>query len=302
MDASTPQTPDLQRQQDRKRKRKALLAGGVVLGLGAAVTLAAWSDDVFADGQFNTGGFSLVGAVDVAGTVFQDYDGPGGSADSAPLTFALSSTEMAPGETVYAPLTIAASDDSKHAGTFKLNMIQSTGKYSGIINYSIYSGLSAHGENCSPTGASALGSPWASGFTPLDPAIDLEDGFQVSRFPVLLQPVLSILNTLIGGTTTVVDVLLGALGVSVADLTPDADEIGLPYVGTGNAALPVNSASDQVQHLCIAAKLGGTPSSGPLAAQASLVPELMVRMADIAAESDNSNTQVTWIFSGEAVN
>ena len=31
---------------DRNRKRKALLAGGVVLGLGATMTLAAWTDDV----------------------------------------------------------------------------------------------------------------------------------------------------------------------------------------------------------------------------------------------------------------
>ncbi|MFN3340157.1 MAG: SipW-dependent-type signal peptide-containing protein, partial [Dietzia sp.] len=55
LNANDTITPDAQQKQDRARKRKALLAGGVVLGLGAAVTLAAWSDDVFANGIFNTG-------------------------------------------------------------------------------------------------------------------------------------------------------------------------------------------------------------------------------------------------------
>ncbi|MDV8001645.1 SipW-dependent-type signal peptide-containing protein [Rhodococcus sp. IEGM 1408] len=38
------------------------MAGGVVLGLGAAVTLAAWSDGVFADGNFQTGEANLLGS------------------------------------------------------------------------------------------------------------------------------------------------------------------------------------------------------------------------------------------------
>lgn len=38
----------------RARKRKALLASGAVLGIGASVTLAGWSDDSWVSGLFNT--------------------------------------------------------------------------------------------------------------------------------------------------------------------------------------------------------------------------------------------------------
>ncbi|GAA3171571.1 hypothetical protein GCM10020255_060560 [Rhodococcus baikonurensis] len=47
-----------------KRKVRALLAGGLVLGIGAAVTLAAWTDNVFGDAQFKTGSWNLQGSFD----------------------------------------------------------------------------------------------------------------------------------------------------------------------------------------------------------------------------------------------
>jgi predicted ribosomally synthesized peptide with SipW-like signal peptide len=39
----------------KKRKVRALLAGGLVLGVGAAITLAAWTDNVFGNSDFATG-------------------------------------------------------------------------------------------------------------------------------------------------------------------------------------------------------------------------------------------------------
>lgn len=41
------------------RKVRAIAAGGAVLGLGAVVTLAAWSDSEFAEGIFGTGTFGI---------------------------------------------------------------------------------------------------------------------------------------------------------------------------------------------------------------------------------------------------
>lgn len=99
MDATNPMSADLQNQQDRKRKRKALLAGGVVLGLGAAVTLAAWSDDVFASGDFATGSFELQGSTTGEAESFQSYP----EAGPASVTFALAPNDLAPGDVVYAP-------------------------------------------------------------------------------------------------------------------------------------------------------------------------------------------------------
>lgn len=88
--------------QARGRKRKALLAGGVVLGLGATMTLAAWSDDVWVSGSFNAGTFNVQGAVDSAGTNWQEYNSSAGGG----LTFTVAPTAMTPGQSVYAPLNL----------------------------------------------------------------------------------------------------------------------------------------------------------------------------------------------------
>lgn len=51
--STAPLTDD---ERNRKsRKRKAILASGAVLGIGAVVTLAAWNDTVFGSGEFGIG-------------------------------------------------------------------------------------------------------------------------------------------------------------------------------------------------------------------------------------------------------
>ena len=47
---------------DGNRKILAVLAGGLVLGVGVAVTLAAWNDSEFATGTFTAGSFNLEGS------------------------------------------------------------------------------------------------------------------------------------------------------------------------------------------------------------------------------------------------
>lgn len=83
----------------RKRKVRAIMAGGLVLGVGAAVTLAAWNDSEFAQGIFTTGQFNLEGSVD--GAAFDDNDT---EASAAQMTF--SAGNMVPGETTYAPFWV----------------------------------------------------------------------------------------------------------------------------------------------------------------------------------------------------
>ncbi|NLG54199.1 MAG: hypothetical protein GX542_00865, partial [Rhodococcus sp.] len=46
-------TNDATRERNR-RKRKAILASGIVLGVGAVITLAAWNDSVWGTGAFGT--------------------------------------------------------------------------------------------------------------------------------------------------------------------------------------------------------------------------------------------------------
>ncbi|AWH96548.1 SipW-dependent-type signal peptide-containing protein [Dietzia psychralcaliphila] len=164
MNANDPITPDAQQKQDRARKRKAILAGGVVLGLGAAVTLAAWSDDVFADGIFNTGSFELQGSLD--GTTFLDYDGPAyDPTESASLEFQLEAEEMAPSQTVYAPFTIGTEEDTSLDGTFTLQSVSSSGTYAGVLSYQIFE-VNSHSENCNPDDAENLPTvAWVGGPT-----------------------------------------------------------------------------------------------------------------------------------------
>lgn len=168
MDASTPMPADLQRQQDRKRKRKAILAGGVVLGLGAAVTLAAWSDDVFADGVFDTGSFNMQG--NASPTTAEDSwlehhtEAATDGAGPAALTFrqelsdSANPTTLQYNETVWAPFSVRLDADTDTPGTFSLTGIDfGTGTSAltaaGVLKYSVYTGVAA--TECAATASNA---------------------------------------------------------------------------------------------------------------------------------------------------
>ena len=63
----------------RRRRIYAVLAGGLVLGVGTAVTLAAWNDSEFAKSTFTAGSFVFQGSTD--GTAFADHASEAGAAD-----------------------------------------------------------------------------------------------------------------------------------------------------------------------------------------------------------------------------
>jgi predicted ribosomally synthesized peptide with SipW-like signal peptide len=141
LNANDPLTPDAQlKKQDRARKRKAILAGGVVLGLGAAITLAAWSDDVFADGLFNTGSFDLIGSPGTTATLaegaYAQYDTSAGAAD---LSFEIDALEMYPGETVAAPFSIAQPTGTDVDGRVWMYEATATGVLAPHLSYAIKS-------------------------------------------------------------------------------------------------------------------------------------------------------------------
>lgn len=156
MNANTPLTPDVQKKADSRRKRKALLAGGVVLGLGAVITLAAWSDDVFADGVFDTGTFNIEGSAN--GT---DWDEHATEGEAAKLSFQINALQMAPNETVYAPFSIRTDSGTSLPGEITLTGTLADGAYAGLLTYEIFE-EDSHDANCNPDDASALGTPWAA--------------------------------------------------------------------------------------------------------------------------------------------
>lgn len=90
----------------KSRKTRALLAGGVVLGIGASMTLAAWSDSEWAQGTFTTGSFTFHGSTTSATEGFADHTSSNGA---AALNFTLDGQAMGglkPGDTVTAPFWI----------------------------------------------------------------------------------------------------------------------------------------------------------------------------------------------------
>ena len=89
----------------RNRRLKAILAGGLVLGVGAAVTLAAWNDSEFAQGTFTAGAFNLEGSTD--GTSYDDH---ADQAAPALLDFSVPTLNLAPDDVVTAAFAIRLDD------------------------------------------------------------------------------------------------------------------------------------------------------------------------------------------------
>ena len=96
-----------------RRKVLAVLAGGLVLGVGAAVTLAAWNDSEFAGGDFEAGEFVFQGSTD--GTDFDDHPTEG---DAAALTFETGAGNLAPGDVVYEAYALSI-EGSTYAATLE---------------------------------------------------------------------------------------------------------------------------------------------------------------------------------------
>jgi predicted ribosomally synthesized peptide with SipW-like signal peptide len=144
MDTQTDTTravEDHDRRRDRRRMIAAVLAGGVVLGIGAAVVLAAWNDSEFATGTFSSGEFDLEGSTD--GAAFSSSP----SSPGKTLTFSLDADTLSPGDVVYAPFAVQLSADSDYvADVALLNTIGGT--IGENLTYSLYE-ETAFGTTCS---------------------------------------------------------------------------------------------------------------------------------------------------------
>lgn len=92
---------------------RALLAGGLVLGVGATVTLASWNDSEYASGSFTTSTFDLQSSLTNVPATFSSH--PVG----APLVMEFAATNMAPGS-------------SRHEQIF----IRNTGNIAGTYSFS----------------------------------------------------------------------------------------------------------------------------------------------------------------------
>lgn len=126
------------RRKSLSRKGRALLAGGVVLGVGAAATLAAWNDSEYASGTFTAGTFNLQGSTTSASDGYADH---ASAAGAAALPFSAPFDNLSPGEIVYAPFWVRLAEDTTSPATLDLVAIDSTdttGNNSGQLGYSVY--------------------------------------------------------------------------------------------------------------------------------------------------------------------
>lgn len=152
---------------DNQRKVLAILAGGLVLGVGVAVTLAAWNDSEFANGTFTAGSFNLEGSV--AGDVdanYSDHNVDDGDAAAA-LAFDLPTgvvDDMSPGDVVYAGFWVRLAAGTTTGATLVGNGTTAdpaATSNSDQLSYDVYQ--LAPGATCDDT--TATGTPVATGAT-----------------------------------------------------------------------------------------------------------------------------------------
>jgi len=136
----------------RRGRVRALLAGGLVLGVGSAATLAAWTDTewVYGDGSGDRAG--------VAASVFEVqqnvWDGLGGvanfvdresQAEAGGLLFSpLAATSLSPGDTVFAPMQLRTAPGSVAAVDVTVNpavKVDGDDDFFTALRYSVRSGV-----------------------------------------------------------------------------------------------------------------------------------------------------------------
>jgi predicted ribosomally synthesized peptide with SipW-like signal peptide len=134
----------------RGRRLKAILAGGLVLGVGAAVTLAAWNDSEFATGTFGAGHFDLKGSTD--GTTFGDH----ASGSPAALSFSTGFSALSPGDVVAAPFVLHLDKDTNFGASVVVGSAAATGTATAQLSYGIVQVASAAACTPAATGSATI--------------------------------------------------------------------------------------------------------------------------------------------------
>jgi len=159
----------------RSRRFRAILAGGLVLGVGAAVTLAAWNDSEFARGTFAAGSFNMVGSID--GTTFTDH-----ATDPTAAVMTVSTNNLTPGDTAAAGFAVRLAAVTTSDAVVTVTNSSTTGTVSNLT-YTVLDTGSTYGCTTATTGtalvpaATALGSvPGSTTFTLAKGATTGEEG------------------------------------------------------------------------------------------------------------------------------
>ena len=130
----------------RFTRLRAILAGALVLGVGASVTLASWNDSEVSTATLTAGRFDVVGATD--GVTFSQH----AASSAAALNFALPVSGLAPGMTVYSLFSVKTTNPSV-AGTVALAASAANNTSGTGLGASLTYGVKsiAKGEACTST-------------------------------------------------------------------------------------------------------------------------------------------------------
>lgn len=121
-------------QDNKSKKVKALLAGGLVLGVGAAITLAAWTDQEWAEGIFGTGSFNIEASTTGGETSFTDHPSED---EAAVLDFELGADNLTPEDTVAAPFVLRLDDETTYDAEVSLTSASAAGANADNFTYGI---------------------------------------------------------------------------------------------------------------------------------------------------------------------
>lgn len=121
--------------QNRRRRAAAILAGGLVVGIGTMATLASWNDSEYAQATYTAGTFNLQGSTD--GVDYTDHLGTAASPTAA-LPFTAPFDHLSPTDSIYAPLAVRLAQDTTYAADASVQVTDLTGTMGDNLNYAIY--------------------------------------------------------------------------------------------------------------------------------------------------------------------
>lgn len=120
-----------------------------MLGVGAAVTLAAWTDDEFAIGNFAAGSFNIQGSTTGAEADFADHESEAGAAE---LDFQIDADNLSPTDVVAAPFVLRTDATTGYDATVELVSAEGSGANAANLTYGIVQVASAADCTAGATG------------------------------------------------------------------------------------------------------------------------------------------------------
>jgi predicted ribosomally synthesized peptide with SipW-like signal peptide len=108
-------------------RTRALLAGAVVLGVGASITLASWTDKEYGSGSFSASTFTTESST-VAGVWASNTSAPGAA-------LAFNASGMSPSVSYYAWINVRTTAASNVGGTIRLSSSTTSGGLVPVLEY-----------------------------------------------------------------------------------------------------------------------------------------------------------------------